>query len=293
MPILSALLLCVSLAGAQTLVPSLPSGPVGLGAGTLAPLPPPGGFPAPGPAPLAPSLSLPAASLPLPRGVLPAVSAEASPVRAFPAGTAAPRAAGPLPRVESGDLIFLDLDCGPLCDAMAEVTREQFGGEGPRLTHVGIVEVRDGTPFVWEAWPGKGVVRVPLRLFLGRVKGGEEAPGGFYVGRLDPSRRALAGPALDRVKAASGLPYDPAFSWDGPGMYCSKLVALAFADPSLLRPRPMFFGREGSRSREVWREYFAARGMEIPDGEPGVSPLGIYLDGGAQLFSPQAGAPAS
>jgi len=199
---------------------------------------------------------------------------------------AAFRPSRPLPEVASGDLVFLDLDCGALCDAMAEVTEEQFGTSGPRLNHVGIIEVEAGQPFVWEAWPGRDVARVPLREFLSRVSGGEAQPSGFYVGRLADGARALAAPALARVKAAAGAPYEPSFDWAGPGMYCSKLIAYAFGD-GLFPTRPMYFGREGSRAREVWRAYFAARGMAIPDGQPGVSPLGLYLDGQRTIFRQQ------
>jgi hypothetical protein len=39
----------------------------------------------------------------------------------------------------------------------------------------------------------------------------------------------------------------------------------------------MYFGKEGSATREVWRQYFAARGRAIPDGALGVSPLGIFI----------------
>ena len=54
-------------------------------------------------------------------------------------------------------------------------------------------------------------------------------------------------------------------------------VSLAFGGAAPFGPRPMFFGKEGSRTREVWRAYFAARGRPIPDGAPGVSPLGLFL----------------
>jgi len=193
------------------------------------------------------------------------------------------RTAHPLPEVKSGDIIFLDLRCGALCDAIAKVSQEQLGQPGPHLNHVGIVEMEDGKAFVWEAWPGHGVQRVTLREFIERVSGGEGQPDGFYVGRLTPEARRLADAALARVKAVSGMPYDADFGWGDSGMYCSKLVTLAFGE-SLFPPRPMYFGQEGSRVREVWRSYFKTRHMAIPDGRPGVSPLSIYLDGMGKLF---------
>jgi hypothetical protein len=191
--------------------------------------------------------------------------------------------ARPLPQASTGDLIFLDLDCGALCDAMAEVTQEQFGRQYPRLNHVGIIEVDGGKPFVWEAWPGRGVARVPLQEFLSRVSGGEGQPGGYYMGRLAAGSRRLAEPALARIKTIAGAPYETSFGWESQGMYCSKLAAYAFGE-KLFPPRPMYFGQEGSRARQVWQAYFAAQGKAIPDGQPGVSPLSVYLDGREKLF---------
>lgn len=251
------------------------------------------GFPASGFSPALPTApmslnpgGLSATPLIRPSLVTPVLSVPALALPAAPLPALRPLERGALPAVDSGDLVFLDLDCGALCDAMADTTSEQFGVAGPRLSHVGIVEVDGGTPFVWEAWPGRGVTRVPLRVFLSRVQAGEGAPGGYYLGRLRDGSRRLGEEALSRVRRLSGLPYDGAFSWESPGMYCSKLISAAFGDPSLFSPRPMYFGREGSAARETWRAYFDARGMAIPDGQPGVSPLGLYLEGSRRLFRP-------
>ncbi|MEZ4818920.1 MAG: hypothetical protein R3A45_03115 [Bdellovibrionota bacterium] len=47
-----------------------------------------------------------------------------------------------LERVESvlqnGDLIFLNLSCGELCDAIEDITLRQFKTNGPELSHVGM-----------------------------------------------------------------------------------------------------------------------------------------------------------
>jgi len=139
---------------------------------------------------------------------------------------------------------------------------------------------------VWEAWPGRGVQRVPLRLFLARVKEGESRPGGYYLGRLSAAARARGRAALTRVQALRGTPYDDRFAWDGAGTYCAKLISDGFATAGAFRPQPMAFGSEGSRARAFWRAYFAARGLPVPDGAPGTSPLGIYLEGREGLFRP-------
>src|SRR3989338_9004484 len=67
--------------------------------------------------------------------------------------------------IETGDLIFLDWDCGPLCEAIKAVTNAQFETHGPHLSHVGIIE-KDaaGKIFVLEALPRWGVDRKSTRL---------------------------------------------------------------------------------------------------------------------------------
>ena len=268
---LPVLLLCASLASAQTVRFSAPV--PGPGSPTFAtPLPQSGaGLSLPGLSlPQAMTPVLPAVARPAPQGVSPG-AAPAAPVRALPA-------------VETGDLVFLDLDCGAYCDAIAETTQRKLGVSGPRLAHVGIVEVERGVPFVWEAWPWHGVRRVPLRFFLERVKGGEGQPGGYYLGRLDGPYRALGLAAAARVRALEGRPFDDRFDWGGPGMYCAKLISEAFAGSGFFAPSPMYFGEEGSQAREVWKAYFAARGRPIPDGQPGASPLGLFVEGLAGLF---------
>lgn len=270
-----AAVFCAATAWAGVTVAPLPLGPVpavpGLGLSIQ------GFLTRPLAAPFAFSPSL----MPVPAlSVLSVRDASASPVLAkTQAAASSPRfsVAAPLPVLSAGDLVFLDLDCGALCDAIADSTIEQFGVTGPRLSHVGIVELVDGVPFVWEAWPGSGVNRVPLRFFLSRVKGGEGAPGGYYLGRLPSAWRSLGEAAAQRVKAYANLPYDDGFAWDGPGAYCSKLITLAYDGMAAFAPRPMYFGKEGSVTREVWRAYFAERGRAIPDGALGVSPLGLFL----------------
>ncbi|MBI3300427.1 MAG: hypothetical protein HYZ75_19855 [Elusimicrobia bacterium] len=230
--------------------------------------------------PFRPSLAV-SVNLTLPRAVPAGPRAAPVAVRPVPAPSAAARE---LPKVESGDILFLDFGRGPYYDAIADPTLEQFGGEGVRLHHSGVVEVEDGVPFVWEAWPGRGVSRVPLRFFLARVAGGRGQPGGYYLGRLRPEWRALGRAAAAKAKSLAGRPYDGDMAWDGPGFYCSRLISVLFEEAGIFKPRPMSFGREGTPARAFWEAYFAARGLPVPDGRPGVSPLGIYLEGRERLF---------
>jgi len=206
---------------------------------------------------------------------------------ALPTGCArvGARAASTAPPLESGDLVFLDLDCGELCEAMAAVTAEQHGVPGPALSHVGLLERERGALFVLEAWPRGGVTRRPLAEVLARVRGAEGRRHGFRFGRLRPERRALGRAAVQAARELLGAPYDEDFLVENGRLYCSELVYLALRPA--LRLSPMFFGRPGTPEREVWERYYRARGRVVPDGAPGISPLGVYLQGRRELFVPE------
>lgn len=183
--------------------------------------------------------------------------------------------------LRSGDLVFLDLDCGDLCNAMATVTEEQFGVSGPALSHVAIVERSATGLSVLEAWPGTGVARTPLAQVLARK---QRSPARYL--RLRADLRS-AGEAAARAAAARiGTPYDEDFLPDNGKLYCSELVQEAYHDafatsgsgtPSPLHTSPMVFGTPGSAARAVWIHYYEERHIPVPDGVAGISPLGVYL----------------
>jgi hypothetical protein len=67
-----------------------------------------------------------------------------------------------------------------------------------------------------------------------------------------------------RIQSLVGLPYDPGFRWDDlSSTYCSKLIAQILDVP----PSPMDF------SAEYWKDK-----RDLPVGQPGVSPDGLYRE---------------
>lgn len=199
-----------------------------------------------------------------------------------------PAAPAPLEsRIETGDLIFLDLDCGELCDAIEDVTLEQFEVDGPRLSHVGIVERTSARKlFVVEAWPVGGVHRISLAEFLSRVREGENQPNGFYIGHFKPTYRLQAREAFLKVKDQIGKPYDDTFLLNNEKYYCSELIAEGFQKTrrKYFNCRPMFFGKTNSTAYKTWSDYYSKLGKKIPSQKPGISPLGMYLAGREKYF---------
>jgi hypothetical protein len=174
---------------------------------------------------------------------------------------------------QRGDLAFADLSCGALCDAIEDVTLAQFEVDGPRLSHVGIIDVVDGRLVVLEAQDG--VRATPWSGFVDR-----EGVQAVWLARV-PVGSEVRARAAGVARGWLGAPYDERFVWGGKAFYCSELVARAYveagAPEALFAPLPMTYaGRDGAVS-PVWLAYFEKLGAPIPSGEPGLSPLAIFL----------------
>jgi len=177
---------------------------------------------------------------------------------------------------QPGDLLFQDLDSGPLCDAIERVTE---GCRGAKFSHVGLVtRPEGGRPRVIEA-SHAGVRIVPLADFLARSHDAAGRPK-VVVGRLLPQHRGLIPPALDAATALLGTPYDQVFAIGNDRYYCSELVYEAFRTANEGRPlfdlAPMTFKDPATGAAvPAWEDYFRKLGVPIPEGQPGINPGGI------------------
>ncbi len=178
--------------------------------------------------------------------------------------------------LKTGDLLFRDSDCGPLCDAIEKVTT---GYQGANLSHVGIAaKDEDGQMIVLEA-VSKGVVATDLRTFLNQSAGANDKPK-VMVGRLKKPYRHLIPAAIEEAEVLEGKPYDKVFAIDNNAYYCSELIYDIFRRANSGRPifelKPMTFkDPQTGEILPVWREYFSGLGVEIPEGRPGINPGGI------------------
>ena len=137
--------------------------------------------------------------------------------------------------IQEGDLVFQDLACGPRCDLIRELT-------GSRYVHVGIVFGEGDARAVWEAFGPVG----PTELASWRTRG---VDGQIAVYRPWGAPRR----ALRRVRAElemmRGRSYDPDYQWDDERIYCSELVAKAFAAAmgrTLWEPGPVDLAGHGA-----------------------------------------------
>lgn len=175
--------------------------------------------------------------------------------------------------LQRGDLLFQDLDGGPLCNAIETVTE---GHDHTRLSHVGmVVSSRPGGVEVIEA-SGPGVRVTPLERFLARSHDAAGRPK-VLVGRLKPPYRPLIPAAVSYAMDQRGRPYDKYFKMDSRAYYCSELIYDAFYhaghERALFAAAPMTFKDPATGEfLPTWTEYFVKLGAPVPEGEPGVNP---------------------
>jgi hypothetical protein len=123
-----------------------------------------------------------------------------------------------------GDFIFQDCDCGPICDAIEEVTDSK---KGYRFSHVAII-VKDslGNLVALESNIG-GIKEVALNDFLYRYIDSNGKPT-VLIGRLKEGYQNLIPASISFLKSKLNVPYDDAFLLDNDSYYCSELLYDAF-----------------------------------------------------------------
>jgi hypothetical protein len=178
--------------------------------------------------------------------------------------------------LQEGDLLFQDLDCGPLCDAIEKVTT---GYNGAKFTHVGIVAKDGNDSFVVIEAVSGGVHATPLEDFLNKSFDAENRPK-VAVGRLKPAFTHLIPSAIKNASALKGKPYDKGFVINNDAYYCSELVYEAFLRVNDNKPvftlQPMTFkDPDTGVVFPPWQEYFSLLNIPVPEGRPGINPGGI------------------
>jgi len=177
---------------------------------------------------------------------------------------------------QHGDLLFQDLDCGPLCEAIESVTE---GYQGADFSHMGLVVLRsDSSRWVLEA-SGEGVIETPLEQFIHRSADSSGKPK-IMVARLKEPYLQLIPEVMQLKEKYLGLPYNTSYIWNDSTYYCSQLIYTLFEQANDGKPffelQAMTFKvPNGSEMNTAWKEYYKELGIEIPEGKPGCNPGGI------------------
>ena len=184
-------------------------------------------------------------------------------------------------KLQTGDLLFQNLDCGPLCDAIEEVTH---GFDGKSFSHIGLIYSRHDSLLVIEAI-GKDVHLTPLAVFLGR------SSNKVYAGRVLPPYVLLSRKAVKIALSKIGIPYDDAFLYNNGKYYCSELIYDAFREANnnkdFFQLEPMTFKQPGKKTYyDAWVSYYKELGIPIPQGNPGINPAGISRSEKIRILNP-------
>ena len=178
-------------------------------------------------------------------------------------------------RLHEGDLLFQDLRCGELCDAITAVTK---GVDGRSFSHCAMI-VKDGDSLKVIEAIGKDVHFTSLRTFFAR-SGDTDRIEHITVERLKPRFQKLIPAAVEYVKSQLDVPYDDEFRIHNGKLYCSELLYEAFRSANhntdFFNLEPMTFKSSDCHAFfPAWVKYYQRLNKPIPEGEPGLNPGSI------------------
>lgn len=174
-----------------------------------------------------------------------------------------------------GDLLFQDLNCGPLCNAIEAVTE---GIDGKDFSHCGMVVEIDDTLRVVEAI-GSEVQVSSLHDFFAR-SGDTTAIQNITIARVKSEYATLINSATAYALQQVGQPYDEVFLLDNGSWYCSELLYEAFRvandEEDFFQLAPMTYKDPATGAFfPAWVTYYEELNAPIPEGQLGLNPGSI------------------
>ena len=163
-------------------------------------------------------------------------------------------------QLQEGDLLFCVSAQGN------HITQVTHGAEGMAIDHVGIVHLSKDSVYVLEAIH-QGVVLTPIDSFLQR------RDSLVIATRLKDT--TCVSRSVQRAMQYLGRPYDYLFMPSDAEFYCSELVQKNYLDADgqvVFKPIPMSFHDKTGKVTQFWKDYYARRGLQVPEGEPGSNP---------------------
>ncbi len=177
--------------------------------------------------------------------------------------------------LKEGDLLFQDLDCGELCQAIESVTK---GFRNAHFSHVGILVKGENNELKVLEAIGEKVKLTDIDQFLLRYYDSNGRPK-VVVGR--PKSNVFSIENLKNADNFIGNKYDDIFNIEDDKYYCSELVYFLYKDlngKNLFQLTPMTFKDEKTGDYfPSWKKYYELLNTDIPEGKPGINPGGISL----------------
>ena len=193
--------------------------------------------------------------------------------------------------LRGGDLLFVVNGQGN------NITDVTDGVDGLGIDHIAVFS--DGN--VGEALPEYVVVENPLDSFLIRLSDRESV----LVGRIEG---VDVEESVANARKFLGRPYDDIFMPSDSAIYCSELVQKSFVFKDGLKERdqnvkevdskatgsgtkhfvfgtiPMSFHDSTGNVTEFWTKFYSARGLAVPEGEPGTNPGQLSRDPNVKIL---------
>ena len=169
-------------------------------------------------------------------------------------------------QAQNGDIIF-QISRSSQSVAIQRATRSKY-------SHMGIVYIKNGKPFVFEAI--EPVKLTPLGDWVARGDGKH-----YVVKRLSNAKETLTLEALDRMlkvgKTFEGRHYDLYFEWSDDRVYCSELVWKVYKRALDLELGELQTMQEFDLSDPLVQEKVRDRfGQSFPKNETVISPAAIF-----------------
>ena len=176
---------------------------------------------------------------------------------------------------QDGDLVFQDIDCDSVCDAIEDVTK---GLCNASISHIGMVITINDSLYVLEAI-NEGVGLTKYSEFLSRSLD-SEGKAKVMVLRLKNKYTHLIPAAIKSALRYINKPYDYFFEFNNDSLYCAELIYFAFKEANnneeFFEAAPMTFKcLKTGLINEYWVNYFKNFGKEIPEGKVGINPASI------------------
>ncbi len=175
------------------------------------------------------------------------------------------------PKIEfkEGDLVFQDLDCGPLCDAIEAVTE---GYKGRDFSHVAIIIKENNRLRAIEAI-GTEVRTLSIDSLFLRTPSKNK----YLVMRLNDEYQYLSKNISKKSLQYIGKKYDDRFIMNNDSLYCSELVYevfnASFKNETIFHLQEMTYKEPGTNKFfQAWIEYYKSLNSSIPEGLPGINP---------------------
>jgi Permuted papain-like amidase enzyme, YaeF/YiiX, C92 family len=171
--------------------------------------------------------------------------------------------------LQEGDLVFQDLDCGPLCDAIEAVTE---GYQGRDFSHVAMLVKINGELRALEAI-GTHVKSTSIDSLFLRCPN----PAKYLVMRLIPEYKSLIPRATKYALSNLGKAYDDRFIMNNDSLYCSELIYHAYEshkkNTRLFYLQPMTYKDPITKEfYPAWVDYYKSLNSFIPEGLLGINP---------------------